>query len=532
MGTLNRGEMKIFPHDIPLAHHLRPRLFLVFIMILATVIYALSLNGFLEIADDNAHFIILAQSLASGKGYIFTADPTDHPDLQYPPLFPMILAPVEYLAPGNQVALKCVSLFFLVLAIWPLYILLRRNAGEEWARAITFLWAISPSVVVFAHTIMVEALYCAVSFFTLSLLEKEQDGELRGPSQWILLILSLTAAFYTRLLGVALLLTALFVIAIRRPLRQACGFGLILGLIVVPWLVRGAMLGMGYADEFRYYTPDASSIADWIGANLFHLLDRDLPDLMFYPIFTPISAGSKLWVMKLMFGAGLAALLILGFVRRLRVSGGSGGFWPCLRSVRPLEIYVLIYMGMCMGWNRFFPRHYMPLLAFFWLYLFLGIDHVQGKIAPRLSSIRLQRASTVLFVAAVLAAGAGSAREIYKRRTDFQIPSISNLVSAAHWVRDNVSKEELVISRRWRWMYVMTGGIRGIGLWDPGNPEHDLALIRSSGARYLLLDDTPPFYDTGRGRWNRLLSQYQAHFQLVFSTPSRYPSVVYRIQGL
>jgi len=525
-------KIQPLPHDLSLISYPNPRRFLIIVMALATVIYALSINGFLEIADDNAHFVILARSLASGKGYTFTADPTDHPDVQYPPLFPVMLAPVAYLAPGNLVALKCVSLFFMVSAIWPLYALLRRSTGEGWARAVTVLWAVSPSVVVFSHMVMVEALYCAVSFTALCLMEKEYDGELRAPTHWVLMIFFLAAAFYTRLLGVSLLLTALFVIGTRRSAWLTTGLIVILGVVTAPWFIRGAQVGMRYADEFRYYTPDVSSMAEWVGSNIFHLLDRDLPDLLFYPILTPITAESKWWAMKLLFGTALAIFIIIGFISRLHGAGWTGGFWSLLRNIRPIEMYVLIYLGMCMGWNRYFPRHYMPLMAFFWLYLFLGIDSVLGRVAVKSSSIRMEKAGAALFLAALLAAGAGSAREIYKRRTNFQIPSIASLVQAADWVRSNVRKEELILSRRWRWTYVMTGGIRGIGLWDPGEPEHDIALVRSSGARYLLLDDTPPFYDTGQGRWDRLLAYYGKHFQPVFSTTSGSPAMVYRIHGL
>ena len=67
---------------------------LIFILILALLCAASLLNEHLVPAGDNATYMILGQSLVTGRGYRMISDPRTPAMALYPPGYPLLLAGV------------------------------------------------------------------------------------------------------------------------------------------------------------------------------------------------------------------------------------------------------------------------------------------------------------------------------------------------------------------------------------------------------------------------------------------------------
>lgn len=97
--------------------------------LVSIMLYIPRLNSFQVGAYmDDANYIILAQSLARGRGFSQINLVTSPPETRYPPGFPLILAPFVRLFPNTFLPLKLLSLLFTSLSIPLLFLLLRKMA--------------------------------------------------------------------------------------------------------------------------------------------------------------------------------------------------------------------------------------------------------------------------------------------------------------------------------------------------------------------------------------------------------------------
>ena len=66
---------------------------------------------------DDAHYIVLAESLANGEGYHLINYPDKPPENNFPPGWPLLLAPLTVLFPDNYIVLKGLALAFWLASI-------------------------------------------------------------------------------------------------------------------------------------------------------------------------------------------------------------------------------------------------------------------------------------------------------------------------------------------------------------------------------------------------------------------------------
>ena len=74
---------------------LPPRIWILCIMLLASAFYLLNFNSFrVGSYQDDARYIIVAKALSSGHGFSLINFPGNVPETNYPPGFPLLLAPL------------------------------------------------------------------------------------------------------------------------------------------------------------------------------------------------------------------------------------------------------------------------------------------------------------------------------------------------------------------------------------------------------------------------------------------------------
>src|SRR5690606_31775647 len=96
--------------------------FLRFIVCLSAILALLRFNS-LQIGTsyDDAHYIILAESLANGEGYKLINFPRPQLERAFPPGFPLLLTPFTLLFPSNYSILKLFSLILWLASIYLIY---------------------------------------------------------------------------------------------------------------------------------------------------------------------------------------------------------------------------------------------------------------------------------------------------------------------------------------------------------------------------------------------------------------------------
>jgi hypothetical protein len=189
------------------------------------------------IYHDDSVYLTTARALAQGRGYVIESLPNPIPQTKYPILFPASLALVWKLFPdfpSNTLALKLLPFSWALAWFAVAAVLLQKLApGIPWA--VLALVAASPMVVFLSTAVLSETMFATLA--TLALYYFTRWEKSNAWRDLILAGLFSSAAYHTRTIGLALVLTGLLLTARRRSWPQVFGFGLLCGTLVFPWLV-------------------------------------------------------------------------------------------------------------------------------------------------------------------------------------------------------------------------------------------------------------------------------------------------------
>lgn len=389
------------------------------ILILAAILAGLRLNRFTAAYDDEARFLMLAESLRF-RGRYDLFDGSEH---QFPPGAPALFALVMLLTGTGQplhtaiLPAKTAVLLFYLLTLVLLYALLVKQ-GPRWvALATVAAMAVNPLLTALAVEPMSDVPYVAASVLSLWLLQRATAGASRG------LVLPLAAGLATgwaatiRLPGIVLVPVGALgfllrrrqteTVSDRRRLTQAAVFVLAALLCLAPWWLYNRFdptqqaetlaSQSGYLEALTtvdLYSPQAAT------ATLGDIGGRLLLNVRLYGLGLSLFLFDRPWRqlplagLESRFGEldGLFSLLLAGLM--------ALGLWEGWRRGWLLLLYTVGMQAVVLVWPYYQQRYVLPLLPFYAFYLFLGLDRLYRAAA--VAAPRLSRAGLTLFLAGIL----------------------------------------------------------------------------------------------------------------------------------
>jgi hypothetical protein len=292
---------------------------------------------------DDAVYMVTAKSLAEGSGYRILSLPEKPFQTKYPPLLPLLLAIVwriDPVFPANLSKITAVCWSLLPVYLFLVFRLLRQwrlNTVE--ATGICALAAISPHVVLSGLMTMSELLFGVFVVAALLLLE-------RGMQKTSTAIFAAAGAagglaFLTRTQGLALLVSAVFVLLCRKRSIAAAVFSAIFGIFVLGWWLwthAHAYTGTDpvtvyYVDYVRFYRASVhwSEIPLLIQTNLDSMF-TGAARLLFATTGPSLASRMFSWVV---------AIAVISGIRRTVVRSGQLHF----------AIFALASFVMFIPWN-------------------------------------------------------------------------------------------------------------------------------------------------------------------------------------
>lgn len=386
---------------------------LLLLLLVGVLLAARFLNG--RLADwggDNVQYLLLAEALATGAGYVDLHLPGTPFHTHYPPLFPLLLAPFVA-AEASLLATKAWTALLSLAGLAVAFRFLRPAAGRAVALLCALATLCSAAFLDVALAGMSEGPYLLFSFAALGAMRRALAGP--SPQRGTVLAAGLLAgvAILTRTIGLVLLPTAAFFLLFgardrgapragpRETARPLLLFGLAVAALTGPWFAavvhhRG-LDRIGYLLEFTgsgaHPVPPRADLlerppinASDLGARL---IDVPLPAALrsLGPPWTELAlvAGAVLL-------AAAAALTALGFLRALAVRRGIE------------EAYVTCYGALLAFWLPGGFRLLVPILPILLLYLHDGAVLLAARWrAARFDPRWTGRAVLLLAVAANLA---------------------------------------------------------------------------------------------------------------------------------
>lgn len=230
----------------------------------AGALYLLPLHGRLLDFQDSSAYLLLARSLASGQGFSALHAPGSPPELNYPPLFPALLAPIVALS-GDLRALKLVGIASSLATIAVVSLWLRRLTSPRVALFGAAYLALSPQLLLSSHEILSEPVFTLLAAIALWQATRPE------PNGWLVGAACAAACLTRKVGGVFIPCIALCWVLereTRRAWRRTLLPLLVLGLgPVMLWALRERLHGVP-PDHVQHF---ASSVAAPSGTYFPHL---------------------------------------------------------------------------------------------------------------------------------------------------------------------------------------------------------------------------------------------------------------------
>lgn len=378
---------------------------------------------------DDAHYIILAESLASGQGYQLINFPRPQIERAFPPGWPLLLAPLTSLFPGDYSVLKFFSLLLSLASIALTYQLFSKRLASPYLEILTGLVALNPLLVGTSVTVMSESAYLFFSLLALVLFDKWNTKD----KAYRLMASIAVIVFYTQLIrtiGISLFIALVIHLLFTRRFRET---GIMIGVFVAGTLLQGWLSGELISSGYRSQVFNSSVVEKLgqMGSNALGYFNETLAGSLI-PVFastlTSFLSNFKLEFIPALLNLLILALIVLGAVRRKRIE------LP--------DVYLVVYLlGILAFWNprvgSVKARFLIPVIPLLYFYFLRGLAWAAEKIIPNKTSF-----------GASLAAGLIAATLLARSVQDWRNPvmnQMTDLSIGANWVAENAPQDAIVM---------------------------------------------------------------------------------------
>ena len=386
----------------------------------------------LSLTGDNAQFINLGRSLADGHGLAETIEGEPSPHTKYPFGFPILLAIVHILFPGNLIALKSLIVLLYAISIPLTYLLIRRFASPPMALGVSALCLVSPLLLDFSHQVMSEIPFLLCSLIALILLHRAHESNTL--STLAPAIIAIIAAYYIRSAGIILIGTGIIFFSLHKKWKEAGLIAIGSVLLALPWQIRNASLGgTPYIEQLlsiNPYRPEEGALT------FTALIERILANLELYGlqiiphIFLPSFIDTHYFV-GAVFTALILYALIAGLLKR-----------------HLLIVYLTCYLSLYILWPYVWSdtRFLVPAIPILFHAILTSVDELLRLLARALKKTA-SRVGVVFFFLFLLGSNIYETNNL--ARYTGQLPSEwANYFAAAEWIKDNTEPDVKIACRK------------------------------------------------------------------------------------
>ena len=378
-------------------------------------IYLLRLDAVVGMFKDDGWYVVLAESLAKGKGYHLVSVPQHSGFYFYPPFFPFLLSLLYRISPafpGNAFLLKSLSIASGLLLAPLLFRFFRREdrLPPSLAYLLAFTVAVAPSLVMLAtSTVMSECVFTLLQFVTLLLAERcvEQRRTKSGFGAAFATGLLASTTYLTRTIGIGLLAAIAIDLARRKMFKPLVVFLLAVFGCVAPWTIyrhltpTSGLVAPGYSEMFwsrlagssqptritprelpaRFWQLSTVIVGDDVGAMLMPSLYRAGNEsgeevagmTAVVPAVSRNAIGLEASSMGLnvsgqILSLGLSLVVFVGFLATAK------------RGLGAAELTFLFSLAIIVAFPWPPMRYLVPLLPFFLFYFLVGVAEIYRMV--------------------------------------------------------------------------------------------------------------------------------------------------------
>ena len=423
---------------------------------------------------DDAHYIILAESISSGQGYQLINFPQPRIEQAFPPGWPVLLTPLTFLLPGNYSILKLFTLVLWLASLLLLYKFFSKRIESPHIEILTGLIALNPLLIGTSVTLMSESAYLFFSLIVLVLFDS-WDSSSEG-TNYRLIIFIAAAALFTQLIrtvGISIFIALVVYYFLSQRFKEAAvTLGVFaLGALTQSWLnLRngGSVISAGY--ESQVFSGSVIEKAGQMWSNLLGYFNETVVGAI-VPILGEKVTSLVGPTIPFILNAGILLLILFGFLFSRRKFG-------------LMDLYFAIYLlGILAFWNpkvgSVKARFLIPIIPFLYFYF------IQGSkwILDRFTKNNLTNGARIMLGAAGLIALILFARNLQDWRNPIS-GQMTDLSIGADWVAENAPADAIIMVNEPVPVYVQ---VRRKTIEYPKNLQNIESYVINQGIDYIIV---------------------------------------------
>ncbi|MBI5020097.1 MAG: glycosyltransferase family 39 protein [Ignavibacteriales bacterium] len=353
---------------------MRHKIYLASICVIFFGIGLLRLNDLTIYTPDSSRYLIFANSLAHGNGFVDNTQPEPDMFSVQAPLYPIILIPSQLIFPFSLEAAKIWTLLWGILAIILFYRLILTFGNHGVALGASIMFAFNPLTFIYSTEVLSEAPFLSFLFISFIWLDKKIENK----KNLIISVWSIAAVALLREIGVVLAVGAVISCLLQKEWRRAFIIaGAVVSLMGLWYLRNHYLIGdipegqsSNYSLLAQHFvtTPETPLINEialrvWLNIKLYFY---QLGGMVIYPLFIAhqfklqlLSSGIYTGLVSFFAGAGkfLVLFVVIPFVARGIVLDFQSSTTALLKS-----IFLFLYLCTIFLYPVYDIRFLMPVL--------------------------------------------------------------------------------------------------------------------------------------------------------------------------
>lgn len=426
------------------------------LLIVFAIVYFNSLDKKLSLVGDNVHYYLLGKSLAQGSGYtnIYTFEESAHQ--HFPPGYPAIISIVYHLFPENIYAVKILNGLFFFFSIVFFFLIVMQLTNQVFLSFISSMFLLlNQHLLSYSFIIMSDIPFIFFSLLCILILLKSDFKKTVFKNYlFFILIISIAISIHIRSIGVALFLSVLVFLMIKKLWPYALSLGVSIIVSVLPWILRNKMLGgSSYLNQLMLKNPYQPALGrmgffDWIDRIIFNFeryFTREIPQGIFN--FLEVSnMKNPIKIEEWYIGAFLILVITIGYFNQKKLKAFLG-------------IYIALNFIILLLWpfQWYGPRFLIPTVPFLSLFLIIGIYEGLNFILRNqvFESNQMLIKSVLLFLfMGLMLFYIKAPLSLNKAKSKFNYPpAYSNMFKQAEWFKYNTQENALFICENQAYFY-------------------------------------------------------------------------------
>lgn len=337
---------------------------LVFVGVVLPALFSfITLNPDFFYTEDAAKYILLGQSLATGRGYTSIWEITPSPHGKYAPLLPLLIAPFSILTPDNILIIKIIMKIlglFAAIAIFAYFY--KKKAGVLESLLVTATYIIPTTFFYYSEGPNPLHLYTLLSFLGLSYLETFNENGPNAVRQGYIAAVLCTLCFFSKGNGIALIAAGYAILLLSRfapekeNQKRALIFITVTSIAVLCWFGRAALIsgpshsGYGYSYTSELFIKDMRLPIEEQRAAIMDFAVRILNNAVYYAKDLVVTSDNVYIILLQSY------LFLFGLFRAIKTEN------------KLAALYCIFYMAVILVWPFNGTRMYLPirpLVAYF-----------------------------------------------------------------------------------------------------------------------------------------------------------------------